>query len=226
MHVCLRAARADGCLELERDSLAREVGKSRSTLGRCLRELQAKRICELEPAANQKRRARLRVCPEYWPYEVEPQPDARPASDVCGYVAEVRRRFCQPACCVQGRLGLADERLATDWHRQGVSLQTVQRAILLRSVRKTMSWLDRPGSEPVRSLRYFASLVEEVQTESFPDSYWPHLEFSLRRCERIRQGGWPRCPGLPVHIWHRQGRAQSGPHPQQRQRGRRRDDDD
>ena len=23
---------------------------------------------------------------------------------------------------------------------------------------------------------------------SFPDSYWPHLEFSLRRCERIRQG--------------------------------------
>ena len=30
-----------------------------------------------------------------------------------------------------------------------------------------MSLLDRPGSEPVRSLRCFASLVGEVRTESF-----------------------------------------------------------
>ena len=63
----------------------------------------------------------------------------------------------------------------------------MRRAILLGSVRKSMSLLDRPGGEPVRSLRYFASLVQEVRTESFPDSYWQHLEFNLRRCERARQ---------------------------------------
>ena len=92
--------------------------------------------------------------------------------------------FCQPAC-VQGRFGAADERLAAAWQRAGVPLETVRRAILLGSVRKSMSLLDRPGGEPVRSLRYFAGLLEEVRTESFPESYWGHLEFNLNRCERL-----------------------------------------
>ena len=36
-----------------------------------------------------------------------------------------------------------------------------------------------------RCLRYFAGLLEEVCTESFPPSYWRHVEFNLRRCERL-----------------------------------------
>ena len=36
-------------------------------------------------------------------------------------------------------------------------------------------------------LRYFASLLQEVRTESFPASYWQHLVFNLRRCERIAE---------------------------------------
>lgn len=64
-----------------------------------------------------------------------------------------------------------------------------------------MSLLDRPDGEPVRSLRYFASLLEEVRTESFPASYWQHLEFNLRRCERIgeiqrAEGDRSACPDL------------------------------
>ena len=199
-HVCLRAERASGCLAFEREGLAREVGKSRSTLGRCLRELAAKGVCEMEAASNQHRRSRLRVRPEYWPYEVregpvdrESEPDT-PETDGTAYLAEVRRMFCVPRC-VQGRFGPADEHLAADWHRGGVSLETVRRAILLGSVRKSMSLLDRPGGEPVRSLRYFASLLEEVQTESFPNSYWQHLEFNLRRCERLWQQRPARAPG-------------------------------
>lgn len=92
--------------------------------------------------------------------------------------------------CVQGRCRLADERLAADRHRAGV--ESVQPAILLDRVCKSMSLLDRPRGEPVCSLRYFASLVGEVLTVSFPDSYWPHSEFTLNRCERI-QGG-PKAP--------------------------------
>ena len=189
-YACLRASRADGCLEFEPDALARQAGKSRSTLGRCLRELAAKGICELQPAPNQHRRSRLRIRPEYWPYEVAAKPDgeqSEPAvSEVGTYVAQVRRMFAEPGC-VQGCFGPADAALAADWQRAGVSLETVRRAILLGSVRKSMSLLDRPGGKPVRSLRYFASLVQEVRTESFPDSYWQHLEFHLRRCERARQ---------------------------------------
>ena len=149
-YVCLRAGRADGCLEFERDGLAREVGKSRSTLGRCLRELAAKGVCEWEAAPNQHRRSWLRVRPEYWPYEVQAEaagqePDPQNLGlDASAYVAEVRRMFRKPAC-VQGLFGPADERLATDWHRAGVPLETVRRAILLGSVRKSMSLLDRPG---------------------------------------------------------------------------------
>ena len=205
-YVCLRAKRADGSLEFERDELAREMGKSRSTLGRCLRELAAKGVCAWEAAPNQYRRSRLRVCPEYWPYEVQAQSAGQeaatlnPSVDASAYVAEVRRMFRAPAC-VQGRFGPADERLAADWQRAGVSLATVQQAILLGSVRKSMSLLDRPDGEPVHSLRYFASLLEEVQAESLPASYWQHLEFNLRRCERIgeirrAEAAGSACPDL------------------------------
>jgi len=192
VHVCLQAKRSEGCLEFERDGLARQLGKSRSTLGRCLRELVAKRVCEWEAAPNQYHRSRLRVCPQYWPYEVAAQSVGQqaaaqsPSVDASAYVAAVRKLFRAPAC-VQGRFGPDDERLAADWQRAGVSLTTVQRAILLGSVRKSMSLLDRPGGEPVRSLRYFASLLQEVRTESFPPSYWQHLKFNLRRCERLEQ---------------------------------------
>ena len=156
MHVCLRAERASGCLEFVHQELARAVGKSRSTLGRCLRELAGKGVCELQATPNQHRVSRLRVRPEYWPYEVREEParkqgraeraGPRTAGEATAYVTEVRRLFCQPAC-VQGRCGAVDE--------------------------------------PVRSLRYFAGLLVEVRTESFPASYWRHLGFNLRRCERL-----------------------------------------
>ena len=109
---------------------------------------------------------------------------------------------------MQGRFGTADERLAADWQRAGVALETVRRAILLGSVRKSMSMLDRPGGEPVRSLRYFAGLLEEVRTESFPPSYWRHVEFSLRRCERLWrnrpvEGTGGACPDLGmITAWN------------------------
>ncbi len=49
-YVCLRAERASGWLEFESSGLARELGRSRASLGRCLRELVSQGICELEAA--------------------------------------------------------------------------------------------------------------------------------------------------------------------------------
>ena len=92
--------------------------------------------------------------------------------------------MCSKPACVQAGFGPADERLAADWQRAGVSLETVRRAILLGSVRQLTSMIDRPGSEPVRSLRYFAGLVEEVRQERLSAGFWKHLEISLERCER------------------------------------------
>ena len=200
-YVCLRAERASGWLEFERSGLARELGKSRASLGRCLRELVEKGICELESAPNQHRGSRLRVRAEYWPYRGQEGDPSRPVlqpakssagnvsagvgergGEVGAYVERVREMFGKPVC-VQAGFGVADERLAADWQRAGVSLETVRRAILLGSVRKLTSMLDRPASEPVRSLRYFASLVEEVRQAPMSAGFWQHLENSLGRCE-------------------------------------------
>ena len=198
-YVCLRAERASGCLEFTTSGLARELGKSRASVGRSLRELVEQGICELEAAPNQHRGSRLRVRPEYWPYvdrEGRPSPPAMSRGIVTeegAYVAQVREMFGKRAC-VQAGFGPADERLAADWQRAGVSLETVRRAILLGSVRKLMSMLDRPGSEPIRSLRYFAGLVQEVRQEQMSAGFWKHLELSLERCER----SWrQRTDGVP-----------------------------
>ena len=106
---------------------------------------------------------------------------------------QVRRMFIETGC-VQGRFGAVDEPLAADRQHAGVSLETLRRAIL-GSVRKSMSLLDRPGGEPIRSLRYFASLVQEVRPESIPDSYWEPLEFHLRHCERAREQALAEASG-------------------------------
>ena len=50
-------------------------------------------------------------------------------------------------------------------------------------------------------LRYFASLLKEVRTESFPASCWQHLEFNVRQCERLgedrrAEGPGRACPDL------------------------------
>ena len=174
--------RADGCLEFERDALARELGKSRSSLGRCLRELAAKGICEVEGAPNQHRRSRLRIRAEYWPYEVAGEPAGRPAEDVGAYVAEVRRAgvYGGPLRASRRKLG---GRLATSGRVAGDGAT----AILPGSVRKSMSLLDRPGEEPIRSLRYCAGLVEEVGRDRLPTGYWKHLAINLERCERTLQ---------------------------------------
>ena len=66
-HLCLRAARAGGTLEFERSQLAQQVGKSRSALGRCLQELVRAGVCRIDPAPNQHRRSRLRLCAPFWP---------------------------------------------------------------------------------------------------------------------------------------------------------------
>ena len=177
-HICLHAERNSGELEFERAELAGRVGKSRSALGRCLRELVRQGVCELQAAPNQHRRSRVRVRCAWWPYEVAGEASAgrSPESASAGYVARVRR-------------------LAEDWQRDGVSLEEVRRAILLGSARKSMALIDHPGQQPIRSLRYFERLVEEVREESFPPGYWQHLEFHLQRCDQHRQARPDTAPG-------------------------------
>ncbi len=180
---CLHADRVSGRLAFERAALAQRLGRSRSALGRHLRELVRAGVCDLETAPNQHRGSVLAVRAAYWPYQATgSHAPASPEADVAAYLETVRAAFLGPAC-VQAAFGPADERLARDWHAAGVPLTTVRHAILLGCVRKSMSLLDRADGQPVRSLRYFEPVLREVQRDRFPDSYWRHLEFNLGRCE-------------------------------------------
>ena len=198
-HVCLEADRASGRLVFDRAELARRLGRSRSALGRHLRELVRAGVCDLETAPNQHRGSVLAVRPAYWPYEAggeAAEEGAVPAGPTAAgpYVEAVRRAFLAPAC-VQAGFGPADERLAAAWQEAGVGLETVLRAILLGSVRKSLSLVDRPGAQPVRSLRYFEPLLAEVEGERFPAAYWQHLAHHLQRCEERWQDKPAAAPG-------------------------------
>ena len=210
-HLCLRAARAGGTLEFERSQLAQQVGKSRSALGRCLQELVRAGVCRIDPAPNQHRRSRLRLCAPFWPAAALAQtaaaevggapPSAAASSSAAEYVASVREAFLQPRC-VQGRFNADDARLAQAWQRSGVSLETVRRAILLGCTRKSMALLGQPRAQPIRSLYYFQALLQEVLAETYPRSYWQHLRDHLERCEQLwaqaerSAAPQPACPNL------------------------------
>ena len=105
-----------------------------------------------------------------------PYRQPRPAAAAeAAYLDKVRKALIRPSC-VQGRFGPADERLASAWYRAGVPLVSVQRAILLGSARV--------------SLRYFAKSLQEVHDGEWPQDYWQHLEYHLKKCEVY----WERHP--------------------------------
>ena len=191
--ICLHAERGSGRLDFDRSELARQLGRSRSALGRHLRELQHAGVCELRTASNQHRHSRLQVCDDWWPYRCAGEaPRSEPADGVSparAYVERVRRLFSR-ASCVQGMFTPSDERLAASWHARGIEFERVRRAWLLGCTRKSFSLIDRPSAAPIRSLRYFVPILEEVLAEGFPADYWSHLQFNLERCEEH----WRRHP--------------------------------
>lgn len=66
------------------------------------------------------------------------------------------------------------------------------RAILLGWSRESMSLIDRPEGQPIRSLAYFETVLAEVPEEPIPSSsWWQHLE----RCERHSRAETPTQPG-------------------------------
>ena len=81
-------------------------------------------------------------------------------------------------------LAQSDRRLAAQWLRHNIPLETVRRAIQLGCLRKSCTMIDQPHSPPIRSLHYFQGVRQEVRALPVSDAYWRHVEFNLRRCEQ------------------------------------------
>jgi len=95
----------------------------------------------------------------------------------------VRAAFLKPAC-VRSVFTAADEKLALNLYRREVSLEHVRRAIWLGCARKYVAMLNGQTRQPITSLAYFASLIEEVRQPHIPGSYWDHVRHRMEEMEK------------------------------------------
>lgn len=80
-----------------------------------------------------------------------------------------------------GHIRPADRRLARELHARGVSVQTIDDAHLLASVRRFARPLPSGLPSTARSLAYFLPVVEELLAATIDDGYRRYLAGVLER---------------------------------------------
>lgn len=178
VYVCLRANRHTGCLSATLNELARALGRTPEVIAMDLAELEDRAVCCVTSDGNSN--PVLGICDRFWPYQKQPTPGRTPEAE---FVQKVRSLFLAPAC-VRASFAAADEKIATDLHRRGASLEQVRQAILLGCARKYSAMLSTGVRAPITSLRYFSAIIEEVADSTIPEGYWVHLR---RKVEEMEQ---------------------------------------
>jgi hypothetical protein len=178
VHLCLQASRETGSLEIQQSGLARQLGKSRRSIGLYLAELQQKGCCSIENCRNQHSAGKLTITDAYWPYQrSQNECSSNPQQ---AFVEEVKRLFLGLVPEVSSFTD-ADHRLACRWFSQQIPLPLLEKAFLLGSTRKQITRINRQGDPPIRSLHYFQPLLEEARQLEVGESYWNHLRRQLQR---------------------------------------------
>ena len=72
-----------------------------------------------------------------------------------------------------------DIRLAQDLCRRKVPVEIVEAALLLGSIRRLYRDRSLPRLAPIRSLRYFLPVIEEVTASPLPGDYLSYLRYKL-----------------------------------------------
>jgi hypothetical protein len=68
-----------------------------------------------------------------------------------------------------------DRRTAETLCARGISLATIESALLLGTVRRLSRSPDLPPLSPIRSLAYFLPVIEEILSNPVPDDYLRYL---------------------------------------------------
>ena len=68
-----------------------------------------------------------------------------------------------------------DRRTAEALYARGISLATIESALLLASVRRLSRSTDLPQLSPIRSLAYFLPVIEEILFNPVPNDYLGYL---------------------------------------------------
>jgi hypothetical protein len=174
IHLCLQVDRHTAQGVIKPAELTQVLRKEAATIEASLGELYLHRVCE-------RRGDRVEICDRFWPYQkpasaaaVEPEAE---------FVRQAQADFLRPAC-VRSAFTVADEKLALNLCRRGVTLEQLRRAIWLGCARKYVAMLNGQTRLPITSLAYFASLIEEVSQPQIPASYWDHVRRRMEEMEK------------------------------------------
>lgn len=184
VYICLTANRRTGCLRATVGELARATTRAPTAIDMDVEELEQRGVCCVR--RDQSPQLTLEIRDRFWPYQRQ-QPPGRSGAEV-EFLDKVRRLFLAPPC-VQASFSAADEKLALDLYRRGISMEQITRAILLGCARKYVAMLNAGTRTPITSLQYFADIVEEVKESAIPESYWEPLRSKTARMEQQWQMG-------------------------------------
>jgi hypothetical protein len=176
-YLSLHADRRTGRLAATYKELAAALNKSKRIIGTYVAELEAKDICRICPGKNQFAATVLEISDLYWPYHRLSYPESSEAED---YLERVRECF-EGLGCTDGKLGAAGIETARRLHRRAIPLELVLDAMLLGACRKVDSWLNGGPSDPIHSMKYFESLIAELEARPLPAGYSEHLRNQLQR---------------------------------------------
>ena len=183
MHICLNAERSTGMLHTTQTELARNLKKSNGTIRKYLVEMEKAGISRNSFSNSPRTQGSVQISQPYWPYEngAENKPD----DGADRFVSEIKTML-QERACVRSSFSTADEVLARQWFDAGVPLERIQQAILLGCARKYVAWRNNPAVQgPISSLRYFATIIEEIAQQKLDPDYWEFLRARIPRHEKL-----------------------------------------
>src|SRR5271156_6654192 len=97
---------------------------------------------------------------------------------------EYVRRLVETYRATPGTSGVVrrpDRLFAAQLHDRGVPLETVENALILAAVRRSVRPPDAPPLGIIRSLAYFSPVIEEVLQLKVGPEYFQHLRHKLQR---------------------------------------------
>lgn len=102
---------------------------------------------------------------------------------------EYVRRVLEAYRATPGTAGVVrrpDRLFAAQLYDRGVSLQTVQNALILAAARRLARPPDAPPLGTIRSLAYFSPVIDEVLQLKVGPEYFQHLRNKLQRAISAR----------------------------------------
>jgi len=186
VYVCLYAERSTGRMVWNPDDALHVLRCSGEELPAALAELCQREVCAAMGVDA------IEICNRFWPYEREMVAGA--GMEQTHYIEQVRRLFLGHSC-VRANFSAADQRLAANFCRRGITLNQLERAIWLGCARKYVALLNGASPMLITSLHYFTGLVEEVIATTVAESYWIHVQRKTEQLERrwlaSRRGSMP-----------------------------------